>query len=477
MLPAASIPRRADRDEQPLLRRDGAPRAPMQWALADDLFIIPDGDEYVLYAPLHGGIALGNGATVKLLQDVGRGAQRVDPSSAVFRELIEAGIVVRAGSSRPSPLAPNVDAAFDPSGVSLFLTTKCSMRCTYCYASAGDRATAMSWELAKAAIDWLADHTRQRGRNRFYVMFHGGGEVTIASSVLKQSVEYVRNLSASEGFAVSIEAGLNGAMSVPMTEWVIANLDGTTISLDGLPEVHNRQRPLANGLDSFDLVARTLRRMDEVRFRYGIRMTVTSESIAKLPESIQYICDHFAAPVIQAEPVFQVGRAATGGIPSADPARFIDAFRTARRIARARGRELKYSGAKLGVSSTFCRVASDSFAVTSEGLVSSCYEVENAEDPRALLFVYGKFDPELNTFVFDQDKIRRLRTLSVQHKPHCQSCFCKWHCAGDCSAKLAALGDAWDASNSPRCHVNRELTKDLIREQLPTKSTQPDGAA
>ena len=59
-----------------------------------------------------------------------------------------------------------------------------------------------------------------------------------------------------------------------------------------------------------------------------------------------------------------------------------------------------------------------------------------------------------------------LRTLTVEHKQGCDTCFCRWSCAGECSAKLADAGDAWDARDHPRCDINRALTLDQMKAYL-----------
>jgi uncharacterized protein len=60
----------------------------------------------------------------------------------------------------------------------------------------------------------------------------------------------------------------------------------------------------------------------------------------------------------------------------------------------------------------------------------------------------------------------RLRTLTVEHKSSCDECFCRWSCGGECAAKLAQAGDAWNASNRPRCIINRDLTYDQMKDYL-----------
>ena len=297
--------------------------------------------------------------------------------------------------------------------------------------------------------------------------FHGGGEVTNATALMKKCVSYIRKQARSYGITARIDAGLNGVMDEPMVDWVARNLDGATLSLDGLPEVQNFQRPLSNGRGSYDVVSAALRRMDTRNFKYGIRVTVTHESLEKLVESVEFISTNFGAKSIQIEPVFMAGRALSNELAPVDPQKFVQKYKEALPLARTYGKELKYSGARFyTITNTFCKAAGNSFAVTPDGMLTSCYEVANVDDPRGSLFFFGRLDQESGQFVFDKEKIQRLRSLTVENKPYCKSCFCKWHCAGDCPAKQALLGDAWDPSTSPRCHINRELTKEQIKECL-----------
>lgn len=59
-----------------------------------------------------------------------------------------------------------------------------------------------------------------------------------------------------------------------------------------------------------------------------------------------------------------------------------------------------------------------------------------------------------------------LRRLSVEHKPFCQGCFAKWHCAGDCHHRTLSSSPKGVFRGSERCHITRELTKDLILERI-----------
>ena len=436
-------------------------------AVPDDLFVVPDGSEFLLYSPVNVGVARVNGATVRHLVEVRAARAGLDSlPAAVVDELVGAGILPDRASARQSVTFP-AKTAYDPEGLTLILTTKCTLACTYCYANGGAHPKVMAWKTAKASLDWMFRHARATRRPQVSVMFHGGGEVTTARRMLEQCVSYAREQARASGVTLSTGAGLNGVMRGPLLEWVIRNIDNATVSLDGLPEVHNAQRPLVTGRESFPVVAAALHRMDEAGYNYGLRATVTRASLERLVESVEFICRNFKARMIHLEPVFQVGRARDNDLGFPDPGRFVAAYRASRKVAESFGRELKYSGARFGtVTNKFCQVCDDLLAVSPDGHVTACYEVGELDDPRAETFFYGVLNVVTGEIEIDEEKLHRLRTLTVENKASCRDCFCKWTCAGECASKLALEGHAWEPAGSPRCFVNRELTLDQMRDFL-----------
>jgi uncharacterized protein len=447
--------------------------------LPTELFAIPTDFGTLLYAPLGRRLLMVNGVGAGRLARLAAGERCTGEAEVAFAtRLADAGFLLPADSADTGVSFPAPATEFDPHGLTLFLTGRCSMRCVYCYSRGGESARVMPFDTAQAAIAWIVEHTARKGRNHLFLTVHGGGDPTMCLPLLRQVVSHARQMAFDRGLQIRVDAGLNGVMNKATADWVVANLDSATISLDGVPEVHNHQRPLRNGANSFSRVCRTLARFDETGFHYGLRMTVTNFGLHRLNDSIELMASAFSAPGgIQVEPMFGVGRAADLGLEPLDSGAFVAAFRSADAVARRYGRRLKYSGARFDVmTNAFCKATGESFAVTPEGLLTSCYEVADSDDPRSALFVFGRFDSEHRQFSFDADRLARLRSLTVEHKPQCADCFCKWHCAGDCPAKIAALGDPWDPSSSPRCHINRELTKDQIIEFLraqPREASSP----
>jgi uncharacterized protein len=90
--------------------------------------------------------------------------------------------------------------------------------------------------------------------------------------------------------------------------------------------------------------------------------------------------------------------------------------------------------------------------------------VTSRRDPRAETFIYGRYDADHRSFVFDADRLATLRRLTVHDAPRCGRCFAKYHCAGDCPSKRLYPGA--DDAVIARCVINRALTLDHLEERV-----------
>jgi uncharacterized protein len=255
-------------------------------------------------------------------------------------------------------------------------------------------------------------------------------------------------------------------LSDDQIDWIIDHLDGgVSLSFDGLPEIHDRHRLTILGHGSSERVLHTMRRFDEAEYAYGVRLTVTHDTIARLPEAMEFLCGQYRPRRIQVEPAYQLGR--WEGAPDAETEAFIEAFREAREVARSHGQKLTYSAARLDVlTNHFCGVTQDIFALSPDGNVSGCYEVFSEDNRFADLFFYGQTDAASGNFRFNLPILNQLREQTVENRSFCNGCFARWHCAGDCLHKSLHVNGRVPFAGSQRCHITRELTKDLILERI-----------
>jgi uncharacterized protein len=434
--------------------------------LSAEVFSIPlEDSKYVVYAPLRRSAFVANKRVVDVISQLGKGAfdPAADPDGSVV-ELLRALEMVGAGpETRPSATSYGEP---QPVAVTLLLTTACNLRCTYCYASAGDAAPKnMTFETARRGIDFAAANAARRQLPYFEVGYHGGGEPTLNWPVLTASFDYAREKAAELKLELRTSLATNGVLSDERIDWIVSHLGGVSISCDGLPSVHDRCRPTASGRGSSHRVFHTMRRFNASRFHYNVRLTVTAESISSLPDSVEYLCSEFCPGAIQIEPVYSLGRGVAAASAESDD--FIEAYREAGERAAVHGRRIGFSGARAGtLTNHFCSVSQDQFCLSAGGNVTACFEAFNEANPCADVFFYGRPAADGGGYWFDRAVLDHLRGQGVENRAYCRGCFAKWNCGGDCYYKWMAANDGGQFNGSARCHIIRELTKDQILEQI-----------
>ena len=432
-------------------------------ALLEQIFSIPlEEGKFLVYAPLKGIAFIANPALVNAIAARCRAKHPKQSSEAGLEFLRQLDFF------SPEPLLADEYAeqgvAYDT--VVLFLTNQCNLRCSYCYASSGDfMPKMMSWEVAKAAVDRVMGDVVARGAGEMTLGFHGGGEPTMNWKILTGITDYASEKAAENGIALHVSGAFNGYWSSQVREYMLSRFTDISLSFDGLPDVQNRQRPAAGSAASFDRVAETLAALDQSGVSYGIRMTVTRDHVARLAESVAYICDHFRPGKIQAEPVFLEGRAKEEQAVD-DAGVFVEQFITAHRTAMRHGIDLFYSGARPDVTVLrFCLAACRALVVTTDGDVVTCFESYGREHPLSSRFIVGGYQGG-GKFLVDRDKLDAHFSRTADSIPYCRGCFCRWHCAGDCAIKASVAGRADDFAPTGRCIITQELTKYLILDRI-----------
>ena len=433
--------------------------------LDPDVFLVPTDDTNVLaYAPLPGLLLEVNPSAAAWLEQLrSPGGSPVSPGYETIAAQLRAARVLLDSPPLPRiPKRPRV-APFRPGQVSLFLTGGCNLRCVYCHSRGGERPVTLDPCVASTAVEAVSRTVRSLGQSQFTVHLHGGGEPTSVPELLKRVVGDAERIAARQGLGVRFSLGTNGVMSEAMARWVIQHIHRATVSMDGPPEIQDRQRPLADGSGSHALLRRTLALFDDAGFSYSLRMTVTRESVEQLPRSVRYLIASSRAATIKAEPVFAAGRALSRGLEPPEAQGFVEAFSEADELARQEGRRLVYSGCRPDIiSPRFCAAAAGSFCVTPEGAISACYEVVDPNDERAARFFFGHVRPEQDRLDIDEQRRSWLAHQTVDNMAECTDCFAKWHCAGDCLAKTqlgSVAASAKRLHRSDRCIINRELTR------------------
>lgn len=360
---------------------------------------------------------------------------------------------------RPPDLPQN--GTFAPTHAALLLTNRCQMRCIYCYAAGGELPPdQLSIESGKTAIDIVHQNAVEQGRSSFSLSFHGGGEPLMAWDVITACTAYARG----KKLPAKIDITTNGIWSEEQGDWIIKHVDLVNLSMDGHPEIQDRNRPLADGSPSSAILMRTLKKLDANHKEYSIRMTVI-EPWQDFSKSVTYICEHSKCKGIQVEPAFNSSRGHHAN-PNAEQADgFIKAYLLADAVARKHGKQFRYSGARAyHPFRVFCSAPFNSLVINPQNKIVACFEITNPDHELAQLSHLGMMDASgLKMSPGGRDN---LLNVIEENRKKCSDCFCFWSCAGDCYTRTLTMKDGVYQKHTMRCRVNQALTKELLLQRI-----------
>ncbi len=462
----------------------------MQMKLNSELFILParknsENDcQFFLYAPLRRILVRLNSENLLTLKRLLDGKlEKTDEELPLVKSLVGAGVIDGQEEKKPSSFE---DKPYCPNGVTLFLSSSCGMACRYCYAGQGNaektKKLEMPLSLAYAAIEEVIGNAHKRRLKHFNLGFHGGGEPTFAWETLKSSVEYAKKKAAANGMQVNISMSTGAAFSPQKARWIAQNFTNVSISLDGPPHIQDKNRPMKNGDPSSQLLIRTMKIFDRMKFSYAIQATVVSDQVGEMADTVRWFSGNTSAKMIKFEPVSNAGSFSRNKnlVPSSDS--FAENFIKACEAGAKLGIGVNFSGVRLQANpvSTFCGAFAEPFSVTPDGKVSACFEAFESGTPYAGLFIFGKWDAQAGKFRFDLEKLEILRRRNIYRLESCRFCFCKYSCGGDCATRNfrmmndEKIGPEHILETGARCEVIREITRHSLSSIIDKTSQQSE---
>ena len=184
------------------------------------------------------------------------------------------------------PLAEDMQYRIRPRDyrvITVFLNNNCNLRCDYCRF---DKVTHHGIE--HGSLDLKAVVRSIRGLclpgEQVDIHFQGGEPLLRVADIEQVCSE----LSAADvPFRARFHVTTNGTVLTPSVLRILKTYGiGVTLSIDGLPEVHDRHRKFANGLGSFSRVRRTLELLRTEGIAFGV-FCVVSE-----PENMRAMHDY-----------------------------------------------------------------------------------------------------------------------------------------------------------------------------------------
>lgn len=341
---------------------------------------------------------------------------------------------------------PQIDDAALPTppvrALSLAVAQKCNLACTYCYADQGGFGgpeQSMSAATARAAVDLLLDGA-QPGE-RFNLAFMGG-EPLANREVVREATDYAVERAKEKGAKISFSITTNGTL-VREEDGELFERNGfaVTISLDGLQEEHDRQRPFQDGKGSFKRILSRLAPLLERqrRMQISVRASITPGQV-RLRETLDYFLD-LKFHSVGFSPVLR-SPSGKGEHNSADLMAFLEAMvECGLEFERRLMLRQRYAFSNIvtalreihqGTHRPYpCGAGAGYFGVSAEGQLAACHRFVGDENGRMGDLISG---------INPGHQARWLSERHVHQQTPCGSCWARYLCGGGCHHEVMGRG-------------------------------------
>ena len=135
----------------------------------------------------------------------------------------------------------------------LFVTRECNLACGYCYVEKQAQSV-MSEDTARQAVDRLMAFDDPEHTLSFF-----GGEPLLQYDLIQSTVAYAEQRAAELGKGIRFKIATNGTLATgEVVDFLAQHGFVVELSLDGVPEAHNANRPLLHGGDSYAATVKNL---------------------------------------------------------------------------------------------------------------------------------------------------------------------------------------------------------------------------
>lgn len=393
---------------------------------------------------------------------------------ALGEELYQAGVARRDGlpifQQYAHPLE-NVLFYFE-----LMLGSACTLSCLYCSSKAGPDVPgeSMTVERARRIVDRIVEHCRAVSQPQVKIEFTGG-EPLLNWDVIEKTVRYCRSFA-----DLTWECVFQSNLTFFPDEWIpiLKELDiriGT--SIDGPPEIHDAQRPLA-GASSFEATWTNVLKLRQAGVDVkGVITVVTSRNQHVLPRIARFLIDR-GFTSLAFSPVQILGRASENPSLETDGQAFsrslldvlhqviIPHYRKTGVFIRERTlgtmlAHLLQPQKRYMCLRTPCGAGRNICSITPNGDVYQCNQSPFLGEGMKL----GNIDKETFADILASPTAQNLGERLIENIPECSECIYSGWCQSPCG-HYTLLKTGKLLAKSPFCDHYRTLIQGLLEGLL-----------
>jgi uncharacterized protein len=337
----------------------------------------------------------------------------------------------------------------------LHVTNGCNLRCPYCYLEKTPQP--MDEETGRAAV---AAVMRSAVANGFpeVKLKYAGGEASLNHRLVLTLHSYARELAAEYGLGLQATLLSNG-VRLPDSLVQACKTTGikVMISLDGIGDQHDVQRPFVSGRPSFRFVERTIGELIAQGHPPHLSVTITNRNIAGIPDVVRFALERDLTFSLN---LFRDNDCAAGfaDLRYQEQAMISALLETFAVIEELLPRwsvlgSILDRGQLIEPRQRSCGVGQDYVVIDQHGKVAKCHmEIERtigdvfADDPLQLV---------------RRDTTTALNLL-VDEKEGCRDCTWRYWCSGGCSVATFRATGRYDVK-SPNCNIYKAIYPQALR--------------
>lgn len=337
----------------------------------------------------------------------------------------------------------------------LIITTNCNLRCDYCYSYPNSTHLDMTVEYALRIIK----EKIRSDTERVYITFYGG-EPTLNMETIKAVVSHLEKMDKIVYFLIVT----NGTSSDEDIDYLINKGFKFIVSSDGTPDITNNQRHVAKDMLLSKHIEKTILNLVQNGVTFQVRATLTSRNLNSLKEGFSYWASlgvkfvHFEPVSLSKESI----RKNSNHYPN--PEEYVENVILALDEAEKLGIYVISSPYMnlLTPSTHFCTtVAMEKELYAPDGAISACYQVQGRKHPLQA-FLIGEYDKDSDSFIYYEDRKKKLKNIKVADDEPCSSCFAKYICAGGCPLRNKRETGDMKGIDDWMCFVKKILIHDAI---------------
>jgi len=338
----------------------------------------------------------------------------------------------------------------------------CNMKCHYCFASQGSfglKPQLMAFSTGRQALDFLIARSGQ-AKNLEVDFF--GGEPLLNWSVIKQLVQYGREMEPSTGKRFNFTLTTNAVLlDDGIMDYIIENDISVILSLDGRCSTNDQHRIMNNGVGSYDIIVPKIKQMVARNpISHYIRGTFTKGNL-DFSRDLRHIVE-LGFDAVSLEPA--VGSANPYAIQASDlPAVLAEYDRLTELLysLHCEGRDIHFfhynldlqKGPCLAKRLSGCGAGVEYLVITPEGDIYPCHQFVGESQ-----FLMGNID----NAKLDEAIVATFAGNRLQDKETCRKCWARNYCGGGCHANAYHANGDMSVPDAVSCAMHRKRIEGAI---------------